>query len=215
MNLLEATPPSQVRSRDYYHGTTSGIAAEQIIEEGIVPGNMQLDTTGQLTPVSGKVYLTPDIGYAQMYAIGGNYAGEPRPRPGRFGWLFVVSGADLVDVQPDEDEVGQFAAGGVDQPKWASNVSKPDIIRKFILGKMSSRQRNNARQGLYAFYASGGKRALRSMPDEYKQELVAAGSHVAHAGKIHPREAWRIDLRDIPFLNKDGSNFFSLAHQLT
>ena len=240
LDLVEMSATSALaKSKDYYHGTTKAGDAESIISQGIQPGNVSTERGHQMTPVKGMVYLTPHIGYAQIYAIGGNYAGHKLSdinKPGeRFGWLFVIDGKDLVDVQPDEDSVGELVyhlgnahrkdyhylepnecspwddglkAAFKKDPKFAQEVLK------FLKRHMSYVQFKKSVDGEAAFFASGGKRVLRSMPDEMKSKLVDLGTHVSHVGTIHPREAWRIDKFYVSQLKKDGSNFFQLAKQI-
>lgn len=62
--------------------------------------------------------------------------------------------------------------------------------------------------------SSGGKRALRSMPDWMKLRLLTMGAHVAHHGSLPIRGAWRFDRQKMHLLREDGGNFFDLAERI-
>ena len=201
---------------------------------GLKPGNIEIDRGRQFTPVKGRVYLSPHIGYAQIYAIGANMAGgEPMHKtPGeKFGWLFVVDGRDLVDAQPDEDIVGELIYY-LANPK--RNLTKSEFSpwnHQLIDGlkadrelanelislarrNSSSTQWKRAGDGEVAFQASVGKRILKAMPDHLKERLMDLMVSIGHAGVVIPRETWKIDLNDTGKLKKDGSNFFEVAVQV-
>ena len=63
-------------------------------------------------------------------------------------------------------------------------------------------------------WAHAGKKLLKSMPDEDKLAFIDAGAHIANAGEINFKEAWRIDKVKIKDLKKDGSNFFEIAEKV-
>jgi len=235
----EAIPSSTLRATDYYHGCPNSGVAEDIIEHGIEPG--QITTKSQMTPVANKVYLTPSIAYAQIYAMGANMAGHKlwkKPEE-KFGWLFVVSGQSLTNLQPDEDEVGElfhdilWAKGlgrGKPRPPYEPSEHAPwkhqalarlkhnpalaDQIYSFVRRHTSHDQLKRLADGEYAFYASVGKKAVAAMPEELKLQILELGVHAAHEGRVHPIEAWKLDLFDTDRLTKDGSTFFKVARQI-
>lgn len=150
----------------------------------------------------------------------------------RYGWLFVIDGETLVDdVQPDEDSVGEAAM-------YAEIIlSRPDhghyyehnplfqgllhadrqwlrYFRHNAKASMTPRQWDNAVFGLIAAQAAGGKRFLKRMNDTDKLNLIQAGAHIAYRGPIIPDQAWRFDKLKACDLQKDGSNFFTLAERV-
>lgn len=115
----------------FYHGTANEKAAMAILEHGINPPDLTNTKNHMLRPVIGRVYVTPLISYAQVYAIGGYYAGHETYRvpyegneekfkhiwggserhESRHGYVFVIPAEVMTgDQQPDEDEVGQLYA---------------------------------------------------------------------------------------------------------
>jgi hypothetical protein len=241
---MEALPTQAMRDSRYYHGTTSTAAALAIMQQGLKGQESQ--GRGKMAPVVGRVYLTPHIDYAIIYALGGDYKSsmlEAKDYSDPYGYVFVVKGADLVDVQPDEDSVGE----------WLSDNSKPIKIQArnyqtgaplldkegnpvmrtsgyecgFPMGSpdailwhnvrvgFTDKQFDAAMNGEYDAWASGGKRALKKLSDESKIALINHGAHVAHGGAIHPSECWRILKADMKKLKRDGSNFFTIAERFT
>ena len=105
-----AAPSANILAKTYYHGTHDHAAAENILTNGIQPPDLSL-RKGLLKPVVGKVYCTDKLGYAQIYAIGGDIAGSDvdiRRYINKHGYIFVIPGSGLKDVQPDEDSIGSF-----------------------------------------------------------------------------------------------------------
>jgi hypothetical protein len=221
-----------MQARIYYHGSDTTVKAQHILRDGIQPGNTS-HARGSLTPVSGAIYLTIDLKYAVIYALGGAVAGQSdaaewiiKQTGDRYGYLFVVPGALLVNhVQPDEDYVGQFL-------DWFSfNDPKTKQVRfyrerpgadaelnqiwDFISSVITPQQRHRIFQGEYAAYASGGKRALKTMPAWMKLKLIKLGWHLAHHGPVRPSECWRIDKQHCGEIDEnDAHNFFEIAERI-
>jgi hypothetical protein len=236
-----AAPNAAIKSRIFYHGTSKETNAQEIIKNGLQPGNISGVARGHLTPVSGRTYLTDHIQYAQIYAIGGDIAGVELSdwvkrmieKDGRYGYVFAIPGADIEnDVQPDEDSVGQAVHHAYDiiekDARGARfytdalyvNLRKDPSFCKQLLSYakastgMTQGQFRSAIDGMISGQAAGGKRMLKNMPDWMKLKLIELGAHTAHQGGIIPREAWRIDKMKIPELHKDGSNFFNIAERI-
>jgi hypothetical protein len=233
VNEVEAS--ADLRASRLYHGTKTQTAAEVILRDGIRPGVTTPGKRGLAVPVVGKVYLTTSIEYACIYAIGGVFMGhdffsarpEKLERDGRYGFVFVVNGEDLADVQPDEDSVGEFVMKHTDRSFDSSYVGwryafRPDGIedqRKRMVWHnirhgMTSLQFKKAVDGEVAYQAAGGKRALRSLPDQDKMDLIRWGAHIAHEGIIRSVEAWRIDKMRTREIARDASNFFEIAERV-
>jgi hypothetical protein len=240
-DIIEAAPTPEIQSKFYFHGTPDTRSADAIMKDGLQGRDRQGRV--HLAPVSGMVYLTPHIDYAIIYALGGNFQSqmlEKKDFADPYGYVFVLEGRDLVDVQPDEDSVGEWLSSHSEPilVPWkrpdntiAMNGEKPYMrtsgyvckaamgspdyrIWQFIRDNMTDGQFEKAMDGEVSAQAAGGKRALKKMPDWMKIHLINAGAHVAHNGSIKPSQCWRILKADKMKLRKDGSNFLSVAERI-
>jgi hypothetical protein len=246
MMLCEATPTEAMRATRYYHGTSTTKAAEAILSTGLQGVATQM--RGHLAPVAGRVYLTPHLRYAIIYALGGDYSHamregySPDGPIDPLGYVFVVEGHDLQDVQPDEDSVGEFLnhnSKPIQEP-WKKRDGSVAMqsdgepymrtvgyrcamdqndktgcqIYYWLRDQVTEKQFERIANGWYAYFAAGGKRALKQMPDWMKIELINRGAHVAHGGVIRPSECWRIVKSQLNELKRDGSNFFQIAERI-
>lgn len=227
-----AIPTDTMRQMVFYHGTASAAAAKSIMEHGLK--GQETQGRGHLAPVKGRVYLTPSIEYATIYAIGGAMMGHEMPEErwfgdqahernrGRYGYVFAVRGSDLGDVQPDEDSVGEFLSRHSERvPErpydFRCTIPNGDRGRQvwdYIRSSMTGRQADQALQGYVAQQASGGKRALKNMPDWMKLYLLDQGAHLANDGVLHPFRCWRIDKTRTKEIARDVSNFFEIAEEI-
>jgi len=221
----EAAPTDNIRGTVFYHGTPKAAAAKAIMKQGLKGADIQ--GKGKMAPVAGRVYMTNQLRYAITYAMGGDYMGHKlsdhfaeKHAAEPYGYLFVLDGSSLEDVQPDEDSVGEFfykhaERVGRDYQFKGSTTSREYQIWSFIGRTVTPKQRAEMLFGDYANWAQGGKRALKTMPDWMKHWLIEHGeAHVAATGNIMPKEVWRIDKRKAPKLDKDGTNFFEIAKRL-
>jgi hypothetical protein len=242
-----AQPTETMRQQRYYHGVGSTTAAESIIQEGLKGQETQRKSLA--APIKGRVYMSASLRYAIIYALGGNYdhamlESEQKMADGMidpFGYVFVIEGKDLVDVQPDEDSVGEFLSHNskpVQEP-WLSRTGQPltqadgqPIMRTlryrcaitddkvgasiwyYIEDHLTDNQKKRILDGEVSYMAAGGKRVLKAMPDWMKVELINRGAHVAHGGAIRPSECWKIQKNRLNELKKDGSNFFTVAERI-
>ena len=97
----------------YYHGTSDESAAKAILNSGtLIPGDKTGNTKaqGNLTPIVNRTYITSDLGYALIYAVGGDIigTGSVTKKPG-YGYIFKIHKANIKDRIPDEDVVGEKA----------------------------------------------------------------------------------------------------------
>lgn len=190
-------------ARVYYHGTPKKERADRIMAEGLLP-DMRA-AKGQMAPVHGRVYLTPDIGYAAIYAIGGNMLGSVlRPdwieREGQYGYMLVIPGSELRDIQPDEDSVGEM----IEKVPWLRSVAER---------RLTSNQLAKVLDGDASWQAAAGKKLMPFLSDGQKQDLIDRGAHVANEGRVQPSQCWQIDRGLCQDLKKDGSNFFQVAER--
>ena len=213
------TEAVDTQSKVYYHGTSAKEAAESILQSGIQPPDLS-SRQGALTPVQGKVYITPDISYAQIYAIGADMAGSDASRMienyGQYGYVFVIDGDKLGDIQPDEDSVGEMIHN--EEVSWLDDMARyyldeePYDDEGQDLGYYSLY--DAVMGGEYDAWATAGKFLLDEMSDSQKQKLIDAGAHIANTGVLIPSKAYRIDRNKTQQLKRDGSNFFDLAEEI-
>lgn len=203
-----AVPLEKHREMDYYHGTDNRASAEGILQKGIQPQDIELGKEDFLTPVEGKVYLTPNLDYALIYVVGADMVGVTLPgswiEKERYGYVFVIDGRELMDIQPDEDSIGEML---FDQkgPSWLDNKAREVL---------TPNQYQKVMDGEYIWWANAGKKMLKVLYDWEKLELIDYGAHVAHTGPLQIKECWRLDKTKNPLLKKDGSNFFEIAERI-
>jgi len=232
---MNPAPSPSMLGRRYFHGTPREAWAKQIAKNGIRPPSetvVKATKRGQMMPVVGRVYVTPHLSEAQIYALGANFAGTSLPASvwkddGRYGFVFVVPGSALLDVDPDEDSIGEamYYAFNVGNERLvnehsgplAAIASDPEFAARltaFAARVLTPKQKRDIKDGHYPAWASGGKRALKAMSDGMKLDLIERGAHVAHGGILVPSEMWRLDKTRSSELEKDGSNFFDIAEQV-
>lgn len=229
--IIEMAPSPEVKAMVLYHGTKWETAAQSIFANGIQPGSIQ-QGKGHLAPVAGKVYLTPSIEYATIYALGGVWmAHKMRPEyttESQYGYVFVVDGNSLTHIQPDEDSVGEFIGKHSQRKKnpingryvgWDFRSDGVDDYQKEMVyhnikSLMTPRQYLGSCEGFTAAQAAGGKRALKKLSDSDKANLVKWGAHIAHDGAVEPVACWRIDKMRSEEIAKDCSNFFQIAERI-
>jgi hypothetical protein len=232
INLFEAAPTA---GTIYYHGTPLEAAAKAIMKTGLKGAEVQ--GRGMMAPVAGRVYMTPSLAYAIIYAIGGAYAGHEAPESmiakSRYGYVFVIDGNDLDTVEPDEDSIGEWlhnngkrSDGGsssfgnrrLGSIQYEPKFKHGDPLFRLwhnVKNAMTPRQFELTMQAEYAAWAHGGKRALKVLSDNDKALLVAQGTHVHHASGIMPSQCWKLDKKRTQDLAADGSNFFEIATRVS
>lgn len=238
-DLIALVEKASLTKTTLYHGTSTTEAAEKIMREGLRGRDVQ--GRGHLDPRVGMVYLTPDLSYAMIYAASGDVFRSFDPRIKNtdkpvWGYVFVVDGMHLNDLDPDEDSVGEFLMrygklGKLNRNKsYGSGSSryymhdvefdgahvKPgenyyDINRvwNYIAKIVTPIQLIKSVEGETAYQASAGKKVLPRLSREQKDWLISHGGHVAYHGSVIPEQCWRFDRR----YTKDmtPSNFFDKA----
>jgi len=212
-----ALPQDFHRSKTYYHGTSKAISAKGIFEKGIQPPDLT-NRKGKLKPVEGKVYITHSLEMGIIYALGASMLGYDmtsflKNDEDRYGYLFVIDGNQLKDIQPDEDNVGEFIYKCYKNPgyKLTNNLLWLDYL---AITKLTPNQLQRVKHGEYNDWAMAGKKLMKFMTDDQKIQLIDLGANIAHHGAIIPKEVWKFDKKDSPKLNKDGSNFFDIATKI-
>lgn len=227
--IAEMAPPSSShRNKTYFHGTSKIKYINGILDNGIQPPDLSTRDKNYLTPVEGKVYITENLRYAVIYALGGvyighqytsrDYAKEP------FGFVCVIDGQDLKDLDPDEDVVGKFVYE--EKFDWLNELAD-EVLRgetyeytaydaedDDIQWEESMSLSDAVRDGEYDAFAHAGKIIIPHLTDEEKLALIDAGAHIAHHGAINPVEIWKIDKKQSTNLVEDCSNFWELAERI-
>lgn len=204
--ISEAQATEDLKQMTYYHGTTRREAALGIAKNGIKAPTLP-PKKNSLTPVEGKVYVTPHIHYAQIYGIGGDYAGSDHQmthhKSEPHGYVFAVHGSKLGDVQPDEDSVGEAVHNK--KHGWLNHMANTH------LGDATMKK---VKEGDYSSWARAGKTLVKKMSNDQKLDAIRGGAHVAHHGTLEPDAVYRIHHSKIPLLKRDGSNFFEHAEKI-
>lgn len=230
-----AMPRKSDLAKTYYHGTDTISKAKGILKNGIWPGVIDLETYSggiehSLTPRENKVYITPELKYAVVYALGANVIGvEYKIQKEKEGFLFVIDGKKLKDIEPDEDSIGEMIYNK--KPLWLYNLAKKEYASDFpyayglgadddFLYELETNYGMDilkmVASGDYTAWAMIGKALLASekLTDAKKLELITAGAHIAHTGNLPIKEAWKIDKSLSKKLKPDCSNFFKLAKRI-
>jgi hypothetical protein len=109
---------AEATNRVFYHGSSSEESGAAILTGGIQPREITMPSKAksksQLAPSQGRVYVTEDLAYAAIYALGGNMFGNGEStvkwveKADPYGYIFELRGEDLTgDVVPDEDSIGE------------------------------------------------------------------------------------------------------------
>jgi hypothetical protein len=212
--LSEMAPPlDQMKSAVWYHGTPKESNANAIWDEGIKPDLKKGRSIA--TPIAGRTYATSNLHYAIIYALGGDFAGSNVPeefwKDNRYGYVFMISGSQLTDVQPDEDQVGEAVHNDVFP--WLSRFHGT-LSKKPYKPKQFSSLLDAVKFGEYTAWIKAGKLILPSLSDEEKNLIATKMGNVANLGVLHPFEMWKIDKSRAAELKKDGSNFFDIAEKV-
>lgn len=239
--MAAATPAT--RASRYYHGTSNSAAGEKILAHGSLkrPTAAELDT--RYSPrahqrPAGGVYLTPYLKYATIYALGGVVMGinVVRGKDGAYGYLFVVDGAELTDVEPDEDVLGSlvWSLGGragsfaADSERYdvhsdhapllralRADPAFMDELRAAFNRYVTPHTLARAEAGEASWQSMAGKQLLRHLSPDQRAKLVELGSHLsARQDEVRWTEAWRILKTDAVKLDRDGGNFFDVAERV-
>jgi len=219
-----AKPSSSFLKKTFYHGTSKTDAAENILKQGYLkPRDIEWEENS-LTPVAGRVYLTEDIKYATIYAIGGDVIGSKTFQPtSEKGYIFTVKGKELKDIQPDEDFVGEMICNK--EPEWLYDRAE-EVLNDYPEWELPEDLQEQLQllgytllqavmEGEYIAWAVAGKILLEELDDDEILELVKIdGNAIAHTGKIKIDKAWEIDTSLIPKIKNDASNIFKLAKRI-
>lgn len=223
-----------LRSTTFYHGTKSFAKAEGILKNGLDPAQTIVkygDKRPHMRPLDNHVYITPNLAYAVIYALGGDIAGTNFfqghgkswiEREGKYGFVFEINGADLVAAKPDEDLVGEIASAALNNSfgyagrgiNWKTLEPVMPTIANVASRSFSSSTLKKLRDGDYSWMAKVGKSLVKKLPEDVLNTIMNAGASLAHEGALRVSGCWRFDKELNDRLAKDCSNFFELAEKI-
>ncbi len=235
-----AQPGSVTQTTRYYHGVSKQATGEKIVADGELrlPSTDEIDKRyGQrYQRPAGGVYLTPQLRYAVIYALGGQTMGSVDPRkPSGYGYLFVVDGSQLTDVEPDEDVLGELiwslgtrGSFAADKAQYDQHTDHAELLHAIradpaLLGELqdaferhtTAHTRAQAEAGEAIWQSKAGKQLVRGLPPALRSRLVDLGSHLsARQATVPWSEAWRILKSDSAKLDRAASNFFEVAERV-
>jgi len=200
----------------YYHGTDTKAKADKIWREGIKPDLADYEGLGR--PIEGRVYITRNLDYAIPYALGANMAGEDlhshyTKKYGPAGYVFVIPGAELHDVHPDEDQVGQAV---YEQAfKWLDEMAEEYLVPEPPTPDLEDFYENLHQQvvqsGDIDSFILAGKELMPHLSDKQRIQIIKKYGNIAHEGPLRPSQMWSIERSRCKDLERDGSNFFDVA----
>jgi hypothetical protein len=216
--IKAAVPTPDLNTKTWYHGTTKADFARDIYLNGLKPPEID-HPKRHMAPIPGRVYLTHDLSYAMIYALGANMVGDKLintywtdqlSKPGgRYGYVFSVRGDDLKDIYPDEDSIGELVT-----QLLRDKTLEPHWLRSLAQQRCTDLQLESLRQGDSMTQARVGKKLLKFMSLDLVIGLIRRGTHISHVGNVPISKCWRYDRFDNVKYRKDGSNFIDLAFEV-
>ena len=214
----------------FYHGTSKEEAAKAILNSGkIIPGDHSGKSENNLTPIVNRAYITSDLGYALIYALGGNYIGtKAAAKLSGYGYIFKIHKSSIKNRIPDEDKVGEITRdiiSGDDthgfQPNEIAEL-KSLVSYAFDFDIIQPDYDEDARDLIipaydrfldheYEFFAAVGKYILSKGSKRLIASFRRISPHHSGEGEMIIDGAWRFKKSDAAKMKKDGSNFFDYA----
>lgn len=202
----------------YYHGG-SGASIRQMAKDGYVAAPLETGNRYQ-SPLAGRSYLTKDLGYALIYALGGDMVGyqgnDPHYLDGPEGGIVLVSPNEETLI-PDEDWLGEKFTSGF---QGASNSIYETLKNQQALSQVFQNMQKQNKNKLWemSYQSMIGKMAIRILMKynpSYLKELAKESHSLSHEGNLKVLKAWVFDkAKDNPKFKKDGSNFFDIAQEI-
>ncbi len=108
---------------DFYHGLSTEAGAKQILKTRELR-QPKRDEFSRFTPMLNSIYITKNLSYALIYALGGNFVGGNAPgayfarhKDDPFGYIAVVDDSKGLWLKPDEDQIGEMLAYAMENRK--------------------------------------------------------------------------------------------------
>lgn len=186
-----AKPSQQLLDTNWYHGCDRE-SMLQIKKAGFLRPK-EIVTNGMMAPMGNKVYLTSDLTKGIGYALfrSGSSLKYPRQNEDKNikGYLIVVKGSDLQDVDPDEDSIADMVPEYLrDEETGVHPFSWLRSLAKYHAPKSLQRYDN----GDYAHGTKLGKMLVKYLSDLDKLKIINHHKNVAHTGKIPIDQIWEI-----------------------
>ncbi len=218
----DRNPPATpiVLSRDYYHATSEETSGESILKDDLIVPRPGKAGRGLMAPRKDFVYMSPQLYMAAIYALGGVFMGHEYPKDhwrgrGQYGYIFLVHKGDLVDVEPDEDDIGELAVSKIKRGPNGFTAEWNDGLGLLAIKHSSHDRLSRAEFGEAAYQSAIGKKILKYMSPEWKLELMNDSKiNIANRGPVGFDAAWRLDKLRAPEIAEDGSNVLEIAERI-
>lgn len=212
-----AFPNDNIKTKIYYHGVYNYEIAGFVLENGITPPKKSRQKKG-LEAIKGGIYFAQKIKDSLIYARGLNN----KQRQYRYGFIFEISGEDLMDVFPDEDDVlillGKcMKIFDTDFKIYSDIHSDPpeeilEIVKKYY-DKLSYDDRKKIDIGYSISIKEGipvAKKVIKMFSNEDVLKIIENGYKFFNIGSIYPKnvliiDKWLISAGDIKKYSKEIS----------
>lgn len=217
--------PQSMWEKSFYHSTDEEAAGQAILASGELRPRVDPGRAFQ-SPISGRVYLSADLSYAAIYALGGVLMGHDLPDTWKkhakeYGYIFEVKGRDVRNPYPDEDTVGKLTNLGFD-PSLRRYLNPEEIkdcplwLLDLAHRVLTPRQLEYAKGPEAAGHSMIGKKLVAAMTPAQRLEIIklGGGGSLSHEGSLKIRRAWRVAKNRTKEIKPDGSNLLEIAEQV-
>lgn len=216
----------------YYHGTQDESAAKAILDSGtLIPGDHTGKEPNNLTPIVNRTYITSNLGYAMIYAVGGDIIGNSAAAnlEGN-GYIFKIHKANIKNRIPDEDVVGELARDivadmddhGFQDDEIRELKSIVDDAFEYDIELSPEDEEDSPDFSAYdrfisheyEFFAAVGKIILAKGSKRLIASFRRISQHHSGEGEMAVDAAWVFKKSDGALMQKNGSDFFDYATQI-
>lgn len=213
-----------------YHGTSSEIAAQQILKDNILKPNLK-SNGGNFQPMDNHAYFTTNLSYALIYGLGAAMVGIEMPTSmmsgGKYGYIFVGDNSSIKNHVADEDQIGEIARNIVDDEDYY-NFTEDEIehvinlVRSSFDSYIEEDYEDELEQSPYErfidyeeeLYAYVGKYILQHANKRILIRFRQNADQYSNNGEVKISAAYRFNKSDSINFKKDGSNFFEYATKI-
>jgi hypothetical protein len=229
--------PTDLSNKTFFHGCPVQLKGEQMAEDGFLKPGMLKNSSRSLTPIAGKVYITPNLEESVIYALNGSFIGSTSPldrldkKQGQYGYVAVFTGKQLSNVIPDEDFVGSvlyhLLNGDIDVQymknyqkvryenvqNWSDEMKNKFLhLARYIYTPDRLEELKNYDD--FADLARAGKTLISNMSVELMDAFIKSGCSLANQGNIMIKKLYKFDKSLRSQLKPDCSNFYKLAERI-